>query len=1076
MSVKFMTIFPNQTSDYRPGGPVTALLRAWKVAALLVALISVLAPDGYAQNSRRRISGTVSDTDGQPLPGVNVVIKGTTTGTTSNLEGLYNLDASDADVLVFSYIGYQSAELRVGSQTRIDVKLTEDIATLSEVVVVGYGEMKRTDISSAQTSISAKEIQSTVNTTLEQAIQGRAAGVYVTQNTGQPGGGISVNIRGINSLNGSNEPLYVIDGVQIAPGNVSFGATSSTNPLAGLNPADIESMEILQGPSATAIYGSRATNGVVLITTKRGKAGEMKVSYDYLYSLQDKPNILPTMNLRQFAQMTNEIRTLTGGMSPTEFRDPSILGEGTNWQRELFRRAPLNKHQLSLSGGSEKTTFYLSGEYFDQKGVAEGSGFDRYGIRLNVDNQTRSWLKLGTNLNFSRTNEALATTQENIILNALSLAPNIPVRNPDGSWGGADATNGNNAQYTPLNPIAIANLVDNNLSRTQVLGGFNVDVNLIKGLTFRTSLNGNVGFNNGSFFTPSYRLGDRVNDMARLTVSKDNSLYWNWLQLLQYNTTFGRHNIGVMLSHEAQESRWERLEGYREGFVTNEIPDLSIGNTLGATNNGGKNHWAMESYFGRVNYTFADKYILQGAVRADGSANFGPQNRWGVFPSVSAAWRISQEPFMQNIPLINDLKLRVETGLTGNQGSGGIFAPLQSVSTPWGAGFLAQRYGNAGLQWESTLTNNIGFNLNMLQNRIQLEADFYVKNTDNLLMTNPLPDYMGTSGEGSIGAPTVNIGAMDNRGYAITLNTINMDRGDFVWRTNFNISGFRTKITKFYSEAAIIDRTSWFMNNWTQRSVIGQAPWLFFGYIQDGIFESVDEINNSAIPTDSEGNRLRVAPDAVWVGDVKYRDLNNDGVIDERDQTFIGNPWPRFSFGFTNTVSYKGFELNVLLTGSFGNDVYNYLRFINTNPNNINLGRNLLQETFDYARVEGEGEAARLVNPGTDVPRITGSDVNGNGQRFTDKFVEDGSYIRIKSVQLGYTVPRDFLVRQSVIQGARLAIGVQNLATFTRYKGYDPEVGAYVGRDVSAANQSIGLDFGRYPLTPVYTFSVGLDF
>lgn len=1066
------------------------------VASVFLLLLIAFAAVGQAQV----VTGTVTDGQGNPMPGVNVVLKGTTVGTTTNASGVYTIEANADAILVISFIGYTTQEFRVGTQTRIDVKLEEDVATLQEIVVVGYGEMKRTDLSSAQVSVGSEQIAKTVNTTIEQALQGRAAGVYVTQNTGQPGGGVSVNIRGVNSLNGSNEPLYVIDGVQIAPGNVSYGATSSTNPLAALNPNDIESMEVLQGPSATAIYGSRGTNGVVLINTKRGKAGETKVNYSFLYSLQDKPTALPVMNLRQYAQMTNEISAILGREAPEAFADPSLLNKGTDWQGELFKTSPLRKHQLSLSGGNEKTTFYLSGEIFDNEGVAQGSNFKRHSVRLNIDNQTRKWMKLGVNLNVVQTKDNIASTQENLILNALTLSPNIPVKNPDGSWGGADATNGSSVQFTPLNPVAIASLVDNTLRRRTVLGGFSADINIIKGLVFRTSLNGNLEYSNSHYFTPTWVLGDKRNDVASLSSGSGVSTSWNWNQLLQYNTRIGYHDIGAMVSHESQESQWEGISGGRNNFVTNALPVLDIGDGNSATNDSYKGHWAMESFFGRLNYTYNDRYILQAAIRADGSSNFGPENRWGVFPSASAAWRVSQEPFFANISAVNEFKIRFETGLTGNQGSGGIFGPLSSVTTPYGTGFLLNKYPNANLKWEETLTHNLGVNVNLFENRIQFEADFFLKKTDNLLMNNPLPAYMGTEGEGAIGAPTVNIGALENRGYAISLRTVNIDQGGFKWESNFNVSGFKTEVTKFYAESALIPRTSWYMNNWTQMSVIGQAPWLFYGYIEEGIFQSVDEINASAIPADNNNNRREVSPASVWVGDVKYRDMPTvdtetidtdgdgipdkgdgipdagDGIIDERDQTFIGNPWPKMTFGFTNTFSYKGFDLNVLLTGSYGNDVYNYLRFQNTNPNNINLGRNLLSETFSYARIEGEGDDARVTNPGTELPRISGSDVNGNGVRFTQKYVEDGSYIRIKSVQLGYTIPSSIISKQKLIQNVRLAVGVQNLHTFTKYKGYDPEVGAYVGRDVDANNQPLGVDFGRYPLTPVYTFNLSVDF
>jgi TonB-linked SusC/RagA family outer membrane protein len=491
-----------------------------------------------------------------------VVVKGTTTGTTTNADGEFTLDAAADAVLVISYIGFTTEEVPVAGKSRIEVTLVEDIKALSEVVVVGYGEMRRSDLTSAQTTVTARDIEKTVNTTIEQAIQGRAAGVYVTQNTGQPGGGISVNIRGLNSITGANEPLYVIDGVQIQQAtNVQYGSRSSTNPLAGLNPADIESMEILQGPSATAVYGSRATNGVVLITTKRGKAGEMRVNYGYTYSLQDKPAFLPTLNLRKYATVHNEIRTRTGGTLTPEFQDPSVLGEGTNWQEALFKRAPLNKHQLSLSGGSDKTTFYLSGEYFKQDGVALGSAFDRYSVRLNVDNQTRKWLKLGTNLSVNQTSEELGTAQSDIIINALQMSPNIAVVNPSGTWGGADATNGSVTQFTPPNPIALAELIQNNFRRRNALGGFNAEVSLLKGLAFRTSLNGNVGFNNSIFFTPTYQLGSVPNSTASLERRNETNTYWNWNQLLQYTTRLGKHDINAMVSHESQAAQWENLWG-----------------------------------------------------------------------------------------------------------------------------------------------------------------------------------------------------------------------------------------------------------------------------------------------------------------------------------------------------------------------------------------------------------------------------------------------------------------------------------------------------------------------------------
>ncbi|HWV28838.1 MAG TPA: TonB-dependent receptor [Dyadobacter sp.] len=1057
---------------YEVAGKQVMLFRAEKSS-------SVLLPEAEPKENKGEvlasIKGKVTDEKGEGLPGVSVVVKGTSRGTTTNSAGQYELELGQGEnTLIFSFVGYLSQEILVGARSELNVAMKVDTKALDEVVVVGYGEMKRADLTTAQTSVPSKDIARTTNTTLEQAIQGRAAGVYITQNSGQPGGGISVNIRGINSISGSNEPLYVVDGVQIQGQSVSFGAQSSSNPLAGLNPADIESVEVLQGPSATAIYGSRATNGVLLITTKRGKSGDTKIAYGYQFSLQTPPKPLKVMDLQQYAQMVGEYHKLAGGETPEEFLDPSLLGKGTDWQKELFKNAPMHKHQLSLSGGNDRTTYYLSGEYLKQDGVALGSGFNRYAFRLNLDNKPREWASIGANLSFNQTNDNLTTSQENIISNALQLTPQVPVRNIDGSWGGGDDHNGANI-FAPVNPIAIANLTTNKLVRRQFLGGLNIGVRIAKGLQFRTSFNTNLGFSNSSYYIPTYKIGWAQNVTASYTNGSGVNTYWNWNQLLEYNRQFGRHNVNVMLSHEAQESTWKNLAGGRTGFLTNDILDLAAGDALTASNSGGSGEWAMESYLGRLNYNFADRYIIMGTIRRDGSANFGADNKWGFFPSVSAAWRVSQEPFF-HVPAISELKLRFETGVTGNQGSGGIYSPMGTGTTPTTTGFLPTKYANDGLRWEETKTNNFGINLALFQNRIQFEFDYYIKNTDNLLMEKPLPWYMGTNGVGAVGSPTVNIGALQNKGWGFTINTVNVNRSGFKWESNLNISGFKTKIKSFYSDAAFVDRTSWWLADWTQRSEVGKAPWLFRGYIEKGLFQSVEEIEKSALPVDNNGVKLPINENNIWVGDVKFKDVNGDGIINENDQTVIGNPWPKLFAGFTNSFSYKGFDLSILLTSTYGNDVYNFLGKLNTNASNINLSRNLLVHAMDYAKpLKNADGTVTLSNPGTDVARISNGP-NGNFARHTDKWVEDGSFIRLKNISLTYNLPVSLVSRQKIIRGARVSVSAQNVATLTGYSGFDPEVGAYVSRDASATNQAVGLDYGRYPLTPVYTFSLGLDF
>ncbi|OLY91762.1 TonB-linked outer membrane protein, SusC/RagA family [Cnuella takakiae] len=1040
-----------------------------------------------AQAQERVVSGVIADESGAPLSNATVTVKGTNTRVTTDAKGAFRVTVpASAKALTVSYVGMAPQDISVDGRTTVAVNLKPVAGNMNEVVVVGYGRARRANLTSAQTTVSAKDIEKTVNTTIEQALQGRAAGVYVTQNSGQPGGGISVNIRGISSL-GRTQPLYVIDGVQIQSNeDVSFGASSSSNPLAGINPNDIEDLQILQGPSATAIYGSRGTNGVILITTKRGRAGDFKINYAYQYNLQTPPKELDVMNLRQYAQMVKEYHDIAGGTTPAELLDPTLLGEGTNWQKELFNNAAMQKHQLSLSGGSNNTTYYMSGEYLNQEGVAVGSGFKRYGFRVNLDNKPREWMTIGANLAFNQTNENLTATnygdaQSPLIANALRLTPQIPVKNLNGSWGGSDPVNGAN-QFAPVNPVALANLITNKNMRRQFLGGLNLGINLAKGLVFRTAFNGNVGNGTSTYYTPTYSIDQwHYNTLASLQSGTSTSWYWNWNQMLEYTRKFGKHDLGVMVTHEAQESEFQALTAGRTGFLTNDILDVNAGNPTSATNGGGTYPWSMESYLGRVNYNYDNRYILTGTFRRDGSPNFGSENRWGNFPSVSAAWRVSQEEFF-DVPFISELKLRYETGLTGNQGTGsGIYAPLNTGATPWGTGFLPSTFTNPKLQWEETKTNNIGLNLGMWNNRVNIEADYYVKNTDNLILQASLPWYMGTNGSpGSVGAPLVNTGSLQTKGWNFTINTTNITSKNFRWETNLNLSHFKSIVTGLNTDNAFIDRTSWWMNNWTQRAATGQQPWLFRGYVEEGIFSSLDEIAKSAVPVDNSGNRRPVDPSTgIWVGDVKYKDIDGDGKITVADMTTIGNPWPKLTGGLTNTLSYNGFDLSILVTGNYGNDIYNYIAAEASNPNNINLSRNLLINATTYARVatDANGQVG-LENPGTRVPRMSSNQVanDNNYGRITTRFVEDGSYLRLKNVSLSYNLPANILSRSKVIKGLKATVGAQNLLTRTKYSGYDPEVGAYVGQGSSSQNQAIGIDFGRYPLTRMYTATVSLNF
>jgi TonB-linked SusC/RagA family outer membrane protein len=516
--------------------------------------------------AQQQITGKVTDEhSGDPLPGVNIKTEGGGQTAMTDYNGSYTINAGKSTNLLFSFIGYKTKKINTGDLKVLNVALSSESESLQEIVVTGYTKVKKTDLTSAQATITAKAINETVNTTVEQAIQGRAAGVYVTQNSGEPGGGLSVNIRGVNSLNGTNQPLYVIDGVQITVQEIGSGLLSSNSPLSGLNPADIETMNILQGPSATALYGSRGTNGVIVITTKRGKAGKIKIAYDYTYSLQAPPKKINVMNLRQYAQLMGEYQQQAGGVIPAEFLDPSILGQGTDWQEELYRLAPMTKHQLRLSGGSDTTTYYLSGEYFNQQGISQGSNFDRYSVRLNLDNKANDWLTLGANFNINQTDNVAAATSESVVLNATKLSPNIPVKNFDGTYGGGSTDPASPERYSSPNPIAMANLNTNEVLTRQFLGGLNLKIDIIDGLSFKTSFNTNIEYGSGVYFLPKYKFGvnERIN--TQLTNVENRNTYWKFDQFLNYDKAFGDHTVTAIFGHEAQSGAWKQLTGYR-GF------------------------------------------------------------------------------------------------------------------------------------------------------------------------------------------------------------------------------------------------------------------------------------------------------------------------------------------------------------------------------------------------------------------------------------------------------------------------------------------------------------------------------
>ncbi|HTJ14713.1 MAG TPA: TonB-dependent receptor [Dinghuibacter sp.] len=1035
---------------------------------LLSCLLLLLGLSVGAQNAGKTVAGKVLTKTGDPVVGANVQVRGSRVMTATDATGKFNIYTHPGEVLEVSAVGYRTTRVTVGDGD-IRVALEQDFGHMDEVVVVGYGQMKRTDLSSAQTTVTAKDISETVNTTLDQALQGRAAGVYVTQPSGQPGAGANVIIRGISSITGPTQPLYVIDGVQIRPADFADDPNSHptgfANALSGINPEDIESMNILQGPAATAIFGSAGANGVIMITTKRGKAGETHISASTTWSVQTKPKELPVMNLQQYAQFRNDVAKVGGTASDPTFANPQALGPGTDWQDALYRQTLMQKHNLSVSGGNEKTTFYISGEYFSQEGVAPGSGFNRASTRINLDNKIRPWLKLGVDLNPSYTVEKVNTTNAGIVQLAVMQNPSVPVKNPDGTWGGPVST-----QYQYTNPVALSYINNDYNKSLGAIGGGYVDITPIKGLTLHTEANTNLNYTNNYQFHPSYQFGGYINATTVAYVNTYNSWWWNWHTRLQYDRQFGEHNLSVMVGHEAQAYGGGSLNGQRQNFVTNSIQDLNGGDQSTSIASSARYDGAQESYFGRLNYVYKERYILGGTFRADGSSNFGPDNRWGYFPSVSAAWRISQENFMKGVKAINDLKLRVEVGTTGNSAlnGGGYYASLQSVPTAWGTGFLNSNFSNLKLKWETDKTYNIGIDLHMFNNRIELIADAYKKYTSNLLTVTPYPFYDGGDiaySAGYIQWATTNAGSMYNKGLTVTLNTVNIDTRQFTWKTGFNISFDKNKITQLNTPYI----TAWNSSQAEFQTTVGQPMSMITGYIAQGLFQNYSQITKHA--TQSANG---ASPQGTWVGDIMFKDLNNDHTIDANDRTIIGNPWPKYTFGFNNSFAYKHFELNVLVIGSVGNDILNYFRYYNTIPLDNGTYGNYLKATAGYARPSsytlGDSSTVTLSNPGATVPRLAVGDPNGNN-RISQQWVENGSYVRIKNLSLTYSVPNQYLAH-TPFHGIRVAVNVQNLVTITKYKGYDPEIGMIKYQGLNMA----GIDTGRYPNVRMYTGSMVLDF
>lgn len=1061
--------------------------RIWSfrvLASVGIAILGLLLgqPMLQAQNSSDyTISGRVSDAgNGNALPGVTIAVKNSSEGTITDIKGNFAIRASGADVLVISYVGYLTQEVKIDGKDKVDIDLVYNIANLEEVVVIGYGTAKREDVTGSISSVKSKDILQTHPSTIQQALQGKVPGVIVQQVSGQPGGGVSVQIRGISSLTGDGQPLYVIDGVIIQGaigGTANLG--TNTNPLAGINPSEIESIDVLKDASATAIYGSQATNGVIIITTKRGKVGKPRVTYDFYTGMQQLPSKLPVMNLQEFASFVNERNAGIGWGFDTraELANPAYLGEGTDWQKELFGNAPMMNHSLSIGGGDSRTQYMMSGAYFSQDGIAIGSKFDRMSARLNLDNQSTDWLKIGTSLQLISINENVTSSSADVINKALSQTPDIPVRNPDGSWGGA---------YNPagwvqpvINPFALASINKHEVNRKQAFTNVYAELTFTKNLVLRNEATGNFSFASEDRFNPSYKMGNIEKTLNDGSYSTSQSVYTVLRNYLTYSHAFAdKFNFTAMAGHEAQLNKSENASLSRDNFPSNNVQAISSGDPTSARNTGSKGHNSLESYFGRLNFGIQDKYLFTGNLRYDGASKYALENRWVLSYAGAFAWKIQNEKFFQDLGKVNELKLRVGYGLTNNPG-GRDYAYASTLSTvPTGISPISQittRIGNESFGWEQTRYSNIGLDGAFFDWRLSFSFDLYNRQTDGLAMQSSLPMYSGTAigwSPGTVDAPWVNVGSLSNKGFDFRISTTNIRKNKVTWRTDFTLSHNKNKILKLNTAGASINGGYANGANNT-RTVVGRSIGEFYGYLADGVFATKEDFETHARPTrNGELLPIGAASGSIWYGDLKFKDLNGDGVIDENDQTFLGSPIPDFQIGFNNSLSIRNFDFSIFFSANIGNEVLNTLRITGENPNS-SFG--YLKALNNYAKlglIDPAGSATDIdnvyvINPETNIPGVRNDNTNGNS-RTTDKYIEDGSFIRCKTISLGYNLTDKRLLEKMRMSAFRVYLNVSNAFILTNYKGMDPEIGSW--DPISA-----GIDSGFYPQPRVYTVGLSLS-
>ncbi len=982
------------------------------------------------------ITGKVtSSEDGSGLPGVNVVIKGTTMGTVTDINGNYKLDVSDVNsILVFSSVGYVTEERKVGNNTAINVIMSPDVTSLQEVVVTGYGTVKKSDLTGSIAQVQAEDIAAYPSVNMIQSLQGRAAGVLIEQNNGEPGATFKVRIRGGTSINASSDPLYVVDGMPngILP-----------------SPEDIQSIEVLKDASSTAIYGSRAANGVIMVTTKKGARGRSHISLNTSYSTQKEINRLPLLNKDQFLDLYEELYGHSW---------PGVIGPGTDWQEEIFQTGQIQNYQLSFSGGNENVNYYISGIYYDQKGVVVNSRFKRFSVASNVNIKASKRLNIGVNLLAQRYDKDGVRTQEGsgglyrgVVAAAFTAEPTLPVYDEDGNYSISTIND-------PVdNAVAIANERKNQSITDMIQINSFGDYMIIKDLKFRINLGASISNGReGLYYPTTLMAGANTGGMGNIDGSKYTLLINE--DYFTYSKKFGVNDLTVMAgySYQSTSSEWWRAAG--QSFLTDAGYWWGL-NGAAVFSQPGSNltETALTSFYGRINYKLFDRYLITVNGRYDGSSRFAKNNKWAFFPSGAIAWNIADEPFMQDAQRISQLKLRASYGVTGSQSIAAYqslarFSPVHSIQNSQIVNAVRPTtVANDNLTWESTAQLDVGFEFGMFKQRIVLVADYYNKITDNLLFNMPLPQYTGFP------SMLKNIGKVQNKGIELTLSGVIFD-GEFNWVCDANFTRNRNQVLEL-PEGNDIRRLVMpgHMVGISATSILreGYPVGSFYGYVYDGIYQEDETILPGNFDQFPGGEKLK---------DINGRDSEGnltgepDGKIDADDRTIIGNPHPDFIWGFNNSFSYKGFDLNIFFLGSQGNDLYSFTLM------ELETMRGISNTTTKAL------ERWTPTNTNTDVPA---ANIN-RGYHSSSRWIFDGSFVRLKNIALGYTLP-DKISNSIGIELLRIYISGQNVLTFTRYRGYDPEVN-WNTRGPSRGNLNVGLDYGSYPNAKSFTVGLNMTF